>query len=144
MTDTASDVRGQFLTDAAQAMDAMAACAAATAACYRRNRLAEAHESLALLMGELRQFELLVTALRDTLGIEPERLAQNGVTLDQQVSQLGGWLEQLIDAHAHEDWLSLADVLELDLEPLLRGWGPTLRACQAPGSGLRAPALSNA
>ena len=129
MTDTPTDVRDQFLTDAAQAMDAMAGRAAATAACYRRNRIDEGHESLAALMGELRQFGMLVTALRDTLGIDPDRLAQDGMTLDQQVARLGEWLEQLIAAHAQEDWLSLADVLELDLAPLLRGWGPALLKC---------------
>lgn len=130
MTDTLIDVRGQFLTDAAEAMDAMATRAADTAACYRRNKLGEAHQLLAGLMGELRQFGLLVTALRDTLGIEPGRLAQGDMTLDKQLFCLGEWLEQLIAAHRQEDWVSLADVLELDLEPLLRSWGPALLKCK--------------
>lgn len=137
MTDTLIDVRGQFLTDAAQAMDAMASGAAATAACYRRNRLGEAHELLAALMGELRQFGMLVTSLRDTLGVDPGLLAQGGMTLDQQLSSLGKWLEQLIAAHRQEDWVSLADVLELDLEPLLRGWGLALLTCRSQNSEVR-------
>jgi hypothetical protein len=80
-------------------------------------------------MGELRGFGQLVGAVRDTLGIAPERLVQQGLTLDQQVARLGDWLERLIAAHARQDWLALADILELDLEPLLRGWGLTLLAC---------------
>jgi hypothetical protein len=142
MTDALAllEIHSQFLVDAADAMDAMAARAAATATSYRVNHLAEASQSLAALMGELRQFGALVTALREQLGIDPHRLDQGGVSLDEQISQLGGWLELLIAAHAHEDWLALADVLELDLEPMLRGWGPLLRGLLTTGAA-RSPGL---
>ena len=127
MTDAILDVRNQFLSDAADAIDAMARKAAVTALSYRRTALAEAHPSLVELLGELRQFPALIEALRGTLTIDASKLSQDGVPLDAQVACLNDWLEQLIQAHTRRDWVTLADVLELDLEPLLRNWGPMLR-----------------
>jgi len=128
MTDATLDVRNLFLLDAADAMDALARKASATALYYRRTALAEAHPSLVELLEELRQFPALIEALSGTLRIDESRLSQDGVPLDVQVARLNDWLEQLIQAHTRRDWLTLADVLELDLEPLLRNWGPLLRA----------------
>jgi hypothetical protein len=127
MTDATLDVRNQFLSEAANAMDAMAGKAAATALCYRRTALADANPSLVELLGELRQFPALVDALGGTLTIDASELTQGDVPLDVQVARLNDWLEQLIQAHTRQDWVTLADVLELDLEPLLRDWGPMLR-----------------
>ncbi|HEY6506936.1 MAG TPA: hypothetical protein VIY56_02930 [Vicinamibacterales bacterium] len=127
MTNATLDVRDQFLSEAADALDAMAGKASATALSYRRTALAEAHASLVELLGELRQFPSLVDALRGTLTIDASLLTQSGVPLDVQVAQLNDWLEQLIQAHTRRDWLTLADVLELDLDPMLRDWGLMLR-----------------
>jgi hypothetical protein len=113
MTETTLDVRNQFLSDAADAMDAMAGKATTTARCYRRAALAEAHPSLVELLSELRQFPALVDALRGTLTIDASHLTRDDVPLDVQVARLNEWLEQLIQAHTRRDWLTLADVLEL-------------------------------
>ncbi len=127
MTSGLLDVRNQFLSEAADALDAMAGKAATTALSYRRTALTDANASLVELLAELRQFPALVDALRGTLTIDGALLTQGGMPLDEQVTRLNEWLEQLIQAHTRRDWLTLADVLELDLEPLLRNWGPLLR-----------------
>jgi hypothetical protein len=63
-----------------------------------------------------------VTTLRGPLGIAVERLTIDGVPPDEQMERLGAWLESLVSAQSSQDWLTVADVLEYDIEPILRAW----------------------
>jgi len=49
---------------------------------------------------------------------------------EQDVETLGSWLESLVEAQAGQDWLTVADVLEFDLEPTLRAWMEQLQVLQ--------------
>lgn len=99
---------------------------------FRQHAIADAQAGLAAITGELRQFAMMVDVLRGPLAVPPERLAQNGRSIDDQMGAIAAHLESLIAAQDHEDWVTVADVLELDLEPALAGWAPLLLALAAP------------
>jgi hypothetical protein len=119
--------RTPFLLDVAGAMEALASCAVGSARGYRRGGLPAAHRELTRLTEELGRMADVVHALND-LGVDGPALAGAGLDLDRFLDGLGRHLQAAIAAHAQEDWLLLADVLEWDLEPLLRQWSPALRS----------------
>jgi hypothetical protein len=127
-------VIADFYVEASDALLKMADEAVRLAGCFRGHSLAEAHDGLAVFTAELRQFPVMIGVLTDTLRIDPERLRVGGAGLDIQMMQLGLWLETLVHAHSQSDWLTVADVLELDLEPLLRVWAPLVRQCGEPAA----------
>ena len=83
---------------------------------------------MAALTNELRLFATLVEALRGPLAIDPELLTIDNQTPDEQLTRLAAQLQALIDAQTNGDWLGVADILEYDLEPLVRPWGPRVLA----------------
>lgn len=121
------NVISEFLSEASESLAKMANEAARLAQCFRANELQDGHHGLAGFTTELRQFPALVGALTESIGIDPERLRVDGVSVEAQLAQLSGWIESLIEAHRQSDWLTVADVLDLDLAPLLKAWAPILR-----------------
>ena len=99
------------------------------AACFRGQGIQDAQGGLVELTTELRQFPTLVSTLTGPLAIDPERLRIRGRSLDEQIADLQSWLASIVEAHRQSDWLTVADVLELDLAPMLEAWAPQLRAC---------------
>ena len=112
----------QSLTEAAVALAQVADDVTRVSTLFRGNDLAAANQGLARLSGDLHTFAALVTTLRGPLGIAVERLTIDGVPPDEQMERLGAWLESLISAQSSQDWLTVADVLEYDIEPILRAW----------------------
>ncbi len=125
------DVVTTFYTEASAAMDQLSRHVDHLAGQFREHAIADAQAGLAAVTGELRQFAVMVDVLRGPLAVDPERLRQNGRSLDDQMAALARHLESLIAAQDQEDWVTVADVLELDLGPALTGWGPLLRGLAA-------------
>jgi hypothetical protein len=122
------DVVATFYAEASAAMDQLSRQVVLLAEQFRQHTLPEAQAGLASVTGELRQFAVMVDVLRGPLAVAPERLQQQGQTIDEQMTAIVGHLEALIAAQDQEDWVAVADVLELDLGPALNGWGPLLRS----------------
>lgn len=125
------DVVLTFYNEASAAMDQLSQRVNHLGAQFRQHAIADAQAGLAAVTGELRQFAVMVDVLRGPLAVDPERLRQNGRSLDDQMAALAHHLESLIAAQDQEDWVTVADVLELDLGPSLTGWGPLLRQLAA-------------
>lgn len=125
------DVVATFYAEASAAMDQLSQQVSQLAERFRQHAIADARAGLAAITGELRQFALMVDVLRGPLAIPPERLEQNGQSIDDQMAAIAAHLESLIAAQDQEDWVTVADVLDLDLGPALRGWGPLLRGLAA-------------
>jgi hypothetical protein len=123
------DVLSDFAIEASDALLNMSREAARLAACFRGPAVRDAHGGLVALTTELRQFPTLVSTLTGPLAVDPERLRIRGRSLDEQIADLQSWLASIIGAHQQSDWLIVADVLELDLAPMLGDWAPLLRAC---------------
>ncbi len=125
------DVVATFYAEASVAMDQLSEHVSRLSEQFRQHAIADAQAGLAAITGELRQFALMVDVLRGPLAIAPERLAQNGQSIDDQMEAIAAHITSLIAAQDQEDWVTVADVLELDLGPALSGWGPLLRGLAA-------------
>ena len=121
----------QFLAEAGSAVGALADEAGQVANLFRRHDLKPANERLAVLPAELRNFIVAVSIVESQLGIDPATLVIDDLTPSDQILRLSAWLESLIEAQANADALTIADVLEYDLEPFLRAWQALLTRCAA-------------
>ncbi|HLG55909.1 MAG TPA: hypothetical protein VI485_11300 [Vicinamibacterales bacterium] len=128
-----SQVPTEFFAEASSGVLQLAERVSQLAGQFRSHDVKEANDGLALMTKDLGQFAAVVAALEGPLSIDPARLTVEGLSPDQQIARLANWLELLIEAQHGGDWLTIADILELDLEPLLRAWVPLLLEC-APGS----------
>jgi hypothetical protein len=123
------DVLSDFAIEASAALSNISREAIRLAACFRGRTLQGAQDGLVELTTELRQFPALVSTLTGPLAVDPERLRVGGRSLEDQIADLQSWLASIVAAHQQSDWLTVADVLELDLAPMLDAWAPLLRSC---------------
>lgn len=86
---------------------------------FRGTRVAFANQGLAELVHGLRTLVALVEALGGAMGMPIEALAFDGRPAMALIEDLGQPLAALGEAQAREDWVTVADILEFDLEPAL-------------------------
>ncbi len=89
---------------------------------YRGHELATCHDGLTALAGELRGLTALIGMLEGPLQLDLSAFMPQGTTSGQQMEELGTALDAIVMAQESEDWLTVADVLEYDLEPAIRRW----------------------
>jgi hypothetical protein len=121
----------QFFHEASTGVEGIADAVARAAGLFRANASKPANDALAALPGELREFIVLITVIDGQIAAAPRAWAVDDLTPPEQVTRLGHWLESLIEAQTNDDPLTVADILEYDLEPLLRSWQALLTRCHA-------------
>jgi hypothetical protein len=114
------------LTDVIGPLEASADTVLTLAGLYRGHDLTRGHQGLTQLASDLRNLATLVAMLGGPIGIDLTAAGGDGVTADQQIEELESALDALVSAQAAEDWLTVADILEYDLEPLIRRWAAVL------------------
>ena len=112
----------QCLLDTIRPLDEAADVAARLSVVYRRQDVSQGHTGLVTLASELRGLTSIVGILDGPLQIDLSTLVASGVTVEEQMKDFGLALEALVTAQESEDWLTVADVLEYDLEPAIRRW----------------------
>jgi hypothetical protein len=112
----------QCLLETIGPLDQAAEMAARLSAVYRRPEVSHGHEGLSRLANELSSLISLVAILGGPLEIDLGALTANGVTVAEQMDEFGAAIDALVAAQESEDWLTVADVLEYDLEPAIRRW----------------------
>jgi hypothetical protein len=119
----------QCLDDGAQGVDQMIADVKGLTTNFREHDTGAGNYGLAQLAHNLKALIVLVQTLRRPISeIQPPLPAT--LPTEQDVETLGSWLESLVEAQAGQDWLTVADVLEYDLEPTLRTWMEQLQLLQ--------------
>jgi hypothetical protein len=104
-------------------------CAAATSVGeqYRMYDVDEANRGLVELadgLGTLVAIAGAATiATKDDTATEGRREALNGLA-----AELSGYFESLVSAQEAQDWITVADILQYDVEAALRRWEPALGA----------------
>ena len=116
----------ECLLEAIPSLEDAAGSVTALAASYRSNDLARGHEGLGQLAGDLGALTALVTMLDGPIGIDLKALSGDATTPAEQMETLWTALDAMVAAQASEDWLTVADVLEYDLEPAIRRWAELL------------------
>lgn len=89
---------------------------------YRGRDLADCHADLTTLAGELQGLTSLVAMLEGPLQLDLAAFLPEGTTAASQMEQFAAAIDAIVSAQESEDWLTVADVLEYDLEPAIRQW----------------------
>jgi hypothetical protein len=93
---------------------------------YRRGELATGHEGMGQLSSDLGALTTLVTMIDGPIGVDLAQITGEPVSAAEQMEALWTTLDAMVAAQAAEDWLTVADVLEYDLEPAIRRWADLL------------------
>jgi hypothetical protein len=107
------------MNDATDGMKQLTEDVAALAEVFRQHDIGRANYLLAQLAQNLQALIVLVQELRG-----PITSVGSAVNLpsDQEAEKLVSMLEMLVTAQSSQDWLTVADVLEYDMDPELRTW----------------------
>lgn len=114
------------LSDAIGPLESSADTVRTLAELYRGHDLTQGHQGLTQLASDLHNLATLVAMLGGPIGIDLAAVGDHGASAEQQVEELGSALDALVSAQTAEDWLTVADILEYDLEPLIRRWARVL------------------
>jgi hypothetical protein len=109
-----SEFLRECLIDTLEPLEECASAAVGLAAIYRRHDLSQGHEALAQLAANLHALMTIASMLDGPIGVE--------LGAEEQMVELGNAIDALVTAQSSEDWLTVADTLEYDLEPAIRRW----------------------
>ncbi len=109
----------QCLADGAEGVEQLIADVMVLASHFRRGDIERAGHGLAQLARDLKALVVLVQGLADPVSILEPALA---LPSTPDVERLIGLLESIVAAQVSHDWLTVADLLEYELEPELRIW----------------------
>jgi hypothetical protein len=101
-------------------------------AVYRGHDVTSGHDGLKALAANLSATAVLADMLAGPLAIDLNGLSAEGVTAAQHLQQLGATVDSMVAAQEAKDWLTVADILEYELEPAIRRWAAllTMLACR--------------
>ncbi len=137
-TATRRSLIDEALTQGLSAADALAAAAGQTSDTFRGGNLAGANQHLSDL-GE--GIQTLLTVLGTTsaaLGVSLDRMEWSGQPVSARLTQMVGQLESMIQAQQSHDWMTLADILEYDVQPSLADCRQVFGALQTHAARLEA------
>jgi hypothetical protein len=98
---------------------------------FRDTRVAVAHSGLAELTHGLGTLVTLVEAISRAMDVAGDEVTCQGRSAFGPVEDLGPPLEELADAEHRQEWTTIADILEVDLEPAISRVAPLLTALAA-------------
>jgi hypothetical protein len=112
----------QCLLDTIRPLEQASEMAARLSAVYRGRDVAPGHAGLSELAIELRGLTSIIAMLNGPLGVDISSWTIDGESAADQMNTLGAALDALVAAQESEDWVTVADILEYDLEPAIRRW----------------------
>jgi hypothetical protein len=122
---TERELMTQCIAEANEGVEALRMAAAAVGADFRRHDLAAAHEGLRQVAGGLGTMMAVLQAIAFAGRVNLKGGTGQAVTL---LNELSSNIEAVIAAQGNQDWLTVADVLEYDIEPALKRWHVMLAA----------------
>lgn len=119
----------QCIVDSIRPLEQAADRAAALSVIYRGHDVSAGHEGLTTLASELHDLTSLAALLSGPLQIDLNAFSTSDSDGEPpHVEALGTSLAALVAGQETADWLTVADVLEYDLEPAIRRWVVLLNA----------------
>lgn len=116
----------ECLLEAIQPLQETADTALRLATLFRGRDVSAGHEGLRTIAADLSAVAVLADMLSGPLAIDLSALSDEGFTAAQHLQQLGTTLDAMVEAQEAQDWLTVADLLEYDLEPAIRRWAALL------------------
>jgi hypothetical protein len=118
----------ESLDEALSGLAGLRAHALEVARRFRGSRVASANTGLAELTQGLGTLVTLVAAVGGAMGIAVDHLTLDGRPAFGPIEDLGQPLVELTEAQTQQDWVTVADILEFDLEPAISRVGPLFTA----------------
>jgi hypothetical protein len=125
---TPASLVAESLDEARTGLEGLRAHATDVARRFRGNRLAQANAGLAELTQGLGTLVTLVEAVTGAMGIRIDHVLLDGRPAFALIEDLGQPLTDLTGAQQQQDWVTVADILEFDLEPALSRVAPLFSA----------------
>jgi hypothetical protein len=125
---TPADLVTESLREALDGLNSLRQFTVVTSQRFRGEDIPFANQGMAELTIGLRTLVGLMEALSAAIGVRLEALEWKGVPLASLLDEIGKPLEDLAGAQASEDWVTVADILEFDLEPALAQCEPFFHA----------------
>lgn len=121
-TGTPASLMEQCVSEAVSSIEPLCAAATATGERFRRFELEPANQALV----ELAEGMSMLIAIGGALTLAVKGVSgddgRQRAALNDSVVQLTGYFDSLLSAQQAQDWITLADVLQYDVEPSLRRW----------------------
>jgi enamine deaminase RidA (YjgF/YER057c/UK114 family) len=125
---TPEDLLEDGLREAARSVTQLRQAAIALAAGYRQTDVTEANTHLATFADTLANLMALVAAAGQAMQVRLDDIRVDEMPASAVIRHLNNTIEALLEAHAARDWVTLADVLEHDLAPLMPSLGAVIDA----------------
>jgi hypothetical protein len=72
----------------------------------------------------------MIAQCTEVLHVDLSAVPFQKATVKDEVQKLSGVIDQMLKVQEDEDWVMLADLLEYELIPLLKGWNEILALLQ--------------
>jgi hypothetical protein len=123
---TPASLLERCLGEAAESVSELCSAALRVADAFRRHELTAANAGLMELAEGLQVLVTIVGAAGLALRVDLQNVSTEGVPIGVRLTELAGYVEQAVAAQQAEDWLTVADLLQYDIEPSLRQWRAVL------------------
>jgi hypothetical protein len=121
-TMSAEEMARHFFTNGCKYLDLLIKGAEKISELFRVTDETEANEHYAEYLENLRLFLQMIAQCTQVLHLDLSAIPFQKATVKDEVQKLSGVMDQMLKVQESEDWVMLADLLEYELIPLLRGW----------------------
>ena len=132
-TMSAEEMAKHFFTNGEKYLDLLIKGAEKISELFRVADETEANEHYVEYLENLRLFLQMIAQCTEVLHVDLSAIPFQKATVKEEVQKLSGMMDQMLKVQEDEDWVMLADLLEYELIPLLKGWNEILALLQRQG-----------
>jgi hypothetical protein len=121
-TMSAEEMARHFFRNGGKYLDLLIKGAEKISELFRIADETEANEHYSEYLENLRLFIQMVAESKEALHLNLSAIPFQNATVEDEVQKLSNVMDQMLKVQENEDWVMLADLLEYELIPLLRGW----------------------
>jgi hypothetical protein len=121
-TMSAEEMARHFFNNGAKYLELLIKGAEKISELFRIADETEANEHYAEYLENLQLFLQMVAESKEALHLNLSAIPFQNATVEDEVQKLSNVTDQMLKVQENEDWVMLADLLEYELTPLLRGW----------------------
>lgn len=121
-TMSAEEMARHFFRNGGKYLDLLIKGAEKISELFRIADETEANEHYSEYLENLRLFIQMVAESKEALHLNLSAIPFQNATVEDEVQKLSNMMDQMLKVQENEDWVMLADLLEYELIPLLKGW----------------------
>jgi hypothetical protein len=129
-TMSAEEMAKHFFTNGEKYLDLLIKGAEKISELFRVADETEANEHYVEYLENLRLFLQMIAQCTEVLHVDLSAIPFQKASVKEEVQKLSGVMDQMLKVQEDEDWVMLADLLEYELIPLLKGWNEILALLQ--------------